>query len=83
MFALLASFAEFEREQICERTKAGMAAAKRRGKHIGRPRKLTDTQIAYARAEVRKPQTTIKSIAAELGVCVKTLSRAISETADA
>ena len=34
-FAMLAAFAEFERELIRERTKAGMAAAKRRGRHVG------------------------------------------------
>ncbi len=40
LFSLLASFAEFEREQIIERVKAGMARAKREGKHVGRPRRL-------------------------------------------
>lgn len=38
---ILASFAEFERELIRERTKAGMAAVKATGKHVGRPRKGT------------------------------------------
>ncbi len=38
LFNLLASFAEFEREQIAERVKAGMARAKREGRHVGRPR---------------------------------------------
>ena len=39
-FGLLAVLAEFERELIRERTRAGMKAAKRRGRHVGRPRKL-------------------------------------------
>ncbi|MEM7544177.1 MAG: recombinase family protein [Pseudomonadota bacterium] len=38
LFGQLAVFAEFERETISERTKAGMEAARRRGVHIGRPR---------------------------------------------
>lgn len=38
--AVLAAVAEFEREMIVERTKAGMAEAKRQGKHLGRPRKV-------------------------------------------
>jgi DNA invertase Pin-like site-specific DNA recombinase len=42
---ILAALAEFEREMISERTKAGMAAAKRNGKHVGRPRKLTASQV--------------------------------------
>ncbi len=38
VFHLMAALAEFERSLISERTKSGMAAAKLRGKHIGRPR---------------------------------------------
>lgn len=38
VFHLMAALAEFERSLISERTKAGMAAAKLRGKHAGRPR---------------------------------------------
>lgn len=39
LYGQLAVFAEFEREQISDRTKAGMSAAKKRGVHVGRPRK--------------------------------------------
>lgn len=46
---MFAALAEFERELIRERTKAGMAAARRRGKHVGRPRKLTPYQVAEAK----------------------------------
>lgn len=37
MFGIFSAFAEFERQLIIARTKSGMAAAKARGKHIGRP----------------------------------------------
>jgi DNA invertase Pin-like site-specific DNA recombinase len=49
VFGILAVMAEFEREMISERTVAGMKAAKRRGRHIGRPPKLTPHQVAHAR----------------------------------
>lgn len=39
-FHLMGAFAEFERDLISERTKAGMAAAKARGAQIGRPKKI-------------------------------------------
>lgn len=43
---IIAALAEFERKLIREWTKAGMHSAKRRGVHIGRPRKLIPHQIA-------------------------------------
>ncbi|AUQ50914.1 putative integrases/recombinase [Phaeobacter inhibens] len=76
LYGQLAVFAEFEREQIRERTKAGMAAAKARGKHIGRPRKLTEDQIAYARTQITAKRSTITSMAKAYGVTPLTLSRA-------
>lgn len=39
LYGQLAVFAEYERSLISERTKAGMAAAKARGVHVGRPRR--------------------------------------------
>jgi len=46
IFGILAVMAEFERELMSERTVAGMAAAKRRGRHVGRPRKVTAHKLA-------------------------------------
>jgi putative DNA-invertase from lambdoid prophage Rac len=48
VLTLLAAIAEFEREIICERTRLGHAAARRAGKHIGRPRSLAPGDIARA-----------------------------------
>ncbi len=46
MFNVLASVAEFERDILCERVKAGMARAKAQGKHVGRPWKSSAPTIA-------------------------------------
>jgi len=75
-FHMLAALAEFERELIVERTKAGMAAAKRQGVRIGRPPKLTPAQVERARERIAKGETAA-SIAAELRVNPTTLSRAL------
>jgi len=39
VFTVMAAFAQYERQCLSQRTKEGMAAARRRGKHIGRPKK--------------------------------------------
>jgi DNA invertase Pin-like site-specific DNA recombinase len=49
VFSMVSAMAEFERSVISERTKAGMAAARRRGRHVGRPAKLAPDQLDYAR----------------------------------
>ncbi|HAT84574.1 MAG TPA: DNA resolvase [Rhizobiales bacterium] len=77
VYGQLAVFAEFEREQIKERTKAGMEAAKKRGKHIGRPRKLSVEQIEQARAHLFHGGMTIKDMAECLRVSPTTLNRAL------
>jgi DNA invertase Pin-like site-specific DNA recombinase len=48
-FHMMGALAEFERDLIVERTKAGMDAARKRGQHLGRPPKLDTTQLAAAR----------------------------------
>lgn len=76
---IVAALAEFERELISERTKAGMAAAKRRGKQIGRPRNLTAQQLDHARELIKKGNEMRAHIAALFGVDVTTLRRALNE----
>lgn len=79
LFGQLAVFAEFEREQIRERTKAGMAAAKKRGKHVGRPALLSDEQITHARRIIASGTETKAGMAELLKVNVKTLIRALNK----
>ncbi len=78
VFHLMGALAEFERALIAERTVAGMAAAKRRGTHVGRPRALTVAQVGHARRVVSSGQETIVGMAAVLGVDAKTLRRALA-----
>ena len=65
MLNLLGSLAEFELELISERVKAGMAAAKRRGKQIGRPTAQVDIEQLNKMIEQR---LSIRAMAKELKV---------------
>ena len=76
VFHIMGALAEFERSLIVERTKAGMTAAKKRGKHVGRPRSLTDQQIIHAKKAIEAGES-ISGMASVLGVDRKTLSRAL------
>jgi DNA invertase Pin-like site-specific DNA recombinase len=78
LYGQLAVFAEFEREQIRERTKAGMEAARRRGTHVGRPPALTEAQVVQAIQDLAMGGTTVTAIAKALGVSPQTLTRAIN-----
>ena len=72
MFAVMAGFAEFERELIRERTKAGMRAARQRGKKMGRPLKLSPESLDMA-AKLRTAGHQWREVAAALGVSTSTL----------
>lgn len=76
LYGQLAVFAEFEREQISERTKAGMDAARRRGKRIGRPRTLSEAQVRDAYRGMNECGLSVGDSAHRLGVCGETLKRA-------
>lgn len=74
------AFAELERAIIVERTKAGMAAARRRGIRIGRPPKLCVDQVEHARIAIADGNDTLTSLAARYEVSERTLSRAINRS---
>ncbi len=77
VFHMMGALAEFERNLISERTRAGMAAAKKSGKQIGRPKALSDKQIQEAKTLLAEGTHSPKTIASSLGVHPKTLQRAI------
>ncbi|ABB76099.1 site-specific recombinase, resolvase family (plasmid) [Nitrosospira multiformis ATCC 25196] len=73
----MGALAEFERSLISERSKAGMQAARRRGKHVGRPGKLSQEQINHAAQMVREGRETVSGMAGLLNVDRGTLRRAL------
>ena len=77
VFHIFGAVAELERELIRERTIAGMAAARRRGTKVGRPRVFVD--LVKAR-RLRHEGLPLKVIAKRLGVGFGTLHRALKRT---
>lgn len=77
VFHIMGALAEFERALIAERSQAGMQAARRRGKHLGRPRKLTREQVAHAAHMVQDGTETVSGMASLYGVDRVTLHRAL------
>ena len=78
IFAIFAGLAEFERELIVERTRAGLASARARGRHGGRPFKMTPAKLRLAQAAMGKPETKVAELCAELGVTRQTLYRHVT-----
>ena len=74
-FHIFGALAEFERDLIRERTQAGLAAARARGRKGGRKRVMTDKQVKMAKALRKDPKNTIKDICETLGVSRSTLYR--------
>jgi DNA invertase Pin-like site-specific DNA recombinase len=72
-----ANDAEYERGVISRRTREAMAAAKRRGKKFGRPRKMTPKKLARAKAALHEGKT-CKAAARLVSVSQRTLSRALA-----
>jgi DNA invertase Pin-like site-specific DNA recombinase len=78
-FHMMAALAEMERGLLQERTRAGLVAAKARGRNGGRRPKLTPTQIEMAERLLRDPSSTVVAVAATFGVGRATLYRALNE----
>jgi DNA invertase Pin-like site-specific DNA recombinase len=73
-FHLMASLAQMERELIGERTKAGLEAARKRGRVVGRKRRMTPSKIASAQQLLRGGMPP-REVAHALGVSIPTLYR--------
>ena len=77
-FGFFAVLAEFERDLIIERTKAGLESARARGKTGGRRFILTKAQIRLAQASMGKKETVVSELCKELGITRATLYRYVS-----
>lgn len=82
VFGIFAALAEYERELISERTIAGLAAARARGRKGGRPFKMTPAKVRLAAASMGKPGTNVGELCKELGITRQTLYRHVSPTGE-
>lgn len=78
VFGIFAALAEFERELISERTVAGLASARARGRQGGRPFKMTAAKVRLAMASMGQPETKVSDLCRELGITRQTLYRHVS-----
>ena len=73
VFGIFAALAEFERELIVERTKAGLAAARARGRKGGRPRKVDESVLKMAMTAMTDQKSVAGDVAKKLGITTTTL----------
>ena len=79
IFNVFGSLAQFERDIISERTRAGLAAARARGRFGGRKPKITLDKLKTARTLLKDPDHTLKNAAAAIGVHYVTLWRMLKQ----
>lgn len=82
VFGIFAALSEYERALISERTTAGLASARARGRKGGRPYKMTPAKVRLAAASMGQPDTTVGELCAELGVSRQTLYWHVSPTGE-
>ena len=73
IFGIFAALAEFERELIAERTRAGLSSARARGKMGGRPKKMDIPTLKMAMSALKDPSTPVPEIIKKLGITKSTL----------
>jgi DNA invertase Pin-like site-specific DNA recombinase len=74
VFGIFGSIAEFERELIRDRVRSGLAAAKAKGKRLGRPRVDADVEKITS---LRASGASWRAISRRTGVSVRTILRAM------
>lgn len=79
VFGIFAALAEFERELIVERTTAGLAAARSRGRTGGAKFKMTPAKLRMAQAAMANRDTSVEELCKELGITRTTLYRYVDE----
>ena len=75
LFNIMGSLAEFERDLIVERTQAGLAAARARGRHGGRRTVMTPEKVKMAREMYDAREYSVETIAKTIGVSRMTVYR--------
>lgn len=82
VFHIFAALAEFERDLIVDRTKAGLAAARERGSKPGRKPSLSPGQVEVVRGLHRAGEHTVSEVAAIVGVSRATVYRVLGEASE-
>jgi len=78
MLHMMGAFAEFERSMIKARQREGIDAAKKAGKHLGRPHKIDAKFISLAKEKFNNKQS-IRSIAKDMNVSRATIYKALAQ----
>lgn len=82
VFGIFAALSEYERALISERTVAGLASARARGRTGGRPFKMTPAKVRLAAASMGQPETNMAALCNELGITRQTLYRHVSPSGE-
>lgn len=80
LFNITGSLAEFERDLIVERTQAGLAAARARGRHGGRRTVMTPEKMKLAREMYDTHEYSVETIAQTIGVSRMTVYRHLDQS---
>ena len=82
VFGIFAALAEFERDLVVERTNAGLASARARGRKGGARYKMTPAKLRLAIASMGTTQTHVGDLCRELGITRQTLYRHVSPSGE-